>query len=582
MPPEELQEGELLLAEVEALHHAGVLAYPGRLRLTDRRIWFTPKGSYRLLGARSAEVPVAEVESVSSEGVDRLVRVNLRGDDQNKPLVLSGPGARVVQERLSAMLTEEEDSSAEFLAQERILVACSGQRRVGKWMASSGEVLITTERIRFRVSGVSRMVFGGSSFDCRIKDVQQLSLTGARRVLGITTSTDHYRLMAGQLGEIHGAIRAVQDHLLSGGNLMSLQVDRERALLHRGALATRGDATFTDRRVSFVPDALDRVASGAERVEVRLDNLITLQLTRTRNPRLRLSTAEKSIELSFEGQDARFDLMARRMAASPGPAEHSITGDYSEPESVKVAVFALWASRLPSNLDATSIFDPTVFVNSRGRAQPGWLAVSDRQAVWIPCRRPESGDDIVTLPLAQVERSQIKDPDDVGIRARIDGADIIFYPRAGAPRCREFWRLVDERLAALAKGDEDSGLHSLNRRETYRVKTFARDRTIIEARISNGVEEPIETEVSLLDMSMGGCAVQSVLQVPEGSKLELAIPQAESTRWIEAEVVYERPASGNEGWRLGLRFMPEDQAELEYLRSSWMEMQREIASQRVI
>jgi len=76
--------------------------------------------------------------------------------------------------------------------------------------------------------------------------------------------------------------------------------------------------------------------------------------------------------------------------------------------------------------------------------------------------------------------------------------------------------------------------------------------------------------------------VQSVMQVLGDAKLELGIPQSESTRWIEAEVVYERPASSNEGWRLGLRFMPEDQEELEYLRSSWMEMQREIASQRVL
>ena len=65
------------------------------------------------------------------------------------------------------------------------------------------------------------------------------------------------------------------------------------------------------------------------------------------------------------------------------------------------------------------------------------------------------------------------------------------------------------------------------------------------------------------------------------TRLELAIPQSDRTRWITAVVVYERAAESGDAMRVGIRFLPSGTAEEAYLRDSWMNMQRStIAAQR--
>jgi hypothetical protein len=271
--------------------------------------------------------------------------------------------------------------------------------------------------------------------------------------------------MSGSLGEIHGAIRSVQDHVRAGKRLADLSVSTVRVLVHRGPLATRGEAVFTERRFSFVPAGLDRMAGGAERIEIIYDTLQRIDFPRGGVKRLTLHVAEGNVSLSFEGHENVFERLVQRMATLPGPGELAVIDGYQDAGAVRARVLELWGSRLQPGASDAPFFEPAVYLNHHGVARSGWLLIQEKFASWIPASLPSEGGDVVVLPLGQVHRAGVQDVDSSQIHAEIEERAFSFYPRSGDPIRRAFWQHVDARKEKRKKKTEDSAIDVLNRRE---------------------------------------------------------------------------------------------------------------------
>jgi hypothetical protein len=81
---------------------------------------------------------------------------------------------------------------------------------------------------------------------------------------------------------------------------------------------------------------------------------------------------------------------------------------------------------------------------------------------------------------------------------------------------------------------------------------------------------------------MGGCAICIDEKLERADEIYFQIKDEHRARLIGAEIVYQRRVGQSSGFRLGIRFHPKNQGELEHLRSAWMEMQRHMAAQRVV
>ena len=85
-------------------------------------------------------------------------------------------------------------------------------------------------------------------------------LSGRRGQFVLRADGEEVVFTCGSQAELHGAIRLIQDHTTMGKPPEDIEIVLHKGYLHRGALAVSGFMVFTDRRFSFVPSGLDRLA----------------------------------------------------------------------------------------------------------------------------------------------------------------------------------------------------------------------------------------------------------------------------------------------------------------------------------
>ena len=583
-----IRDDEVTLAEVAGLFHEGLIATPGVVTLTDQRLFFVPKASYRnsptakLVGVKSVEFATSTIERAEIEGLSRILKVHAGG----RHYAFSGPKIRVVRDRIASMLVDIDASWADFRDNERVLSVTDAERPVGKLLSTEGQLVVSTERVRFRPSGVGGLVWREASFSCPISEIESMDLTGRRGQLSLRTKDEVYLVtcssLAGRssLAEVHGTIRSVQDHVSMGESLVTLEVTEHRVLVHRGALAIRGSAVVTGRRFSFIPAVLDRIAGGAERIEVLHSELLEIRMPPRVNRRLILGVEQGPVAVSFDNREGMFDHFIACLGAMPGVAERKITEDCETPKDVQTKVFRLWRERLPAVADKVELFEPAVYLNERGAAQPGWLSLRGRYGHWLPATHPETGAAVVTLPLRQVHRSEEQDPASSRVEFSIRGHRFCFVPRGGASVQREFWKITSRHRVGGERVVPEETLDDLNRRETYRVLPTTEPLPLILGQLHVEGKKPRILQGELVDFSMGGCGVVVADRVEDADELYLQVRGKNDARLIEAQVVYQRESFRPKGFRLGIRFLPADPVEVALLRSSWMEMQRLIAARR--
>lgn len=569
-------DNEFTLAEVEGLYHNGLIATPGLVTVTDQRLLFTPNAAYQLLGAKSVEVATSTIEEAEIEGLSRILKVHAGG----LQYAFSGPKIRVVRDRVASMLTDIDASWADFQDNERVLSVSDAQRPVGKLLATEGQLVVSTERVRFRPSGVGGLVWREASFSCPISEIESMELTGRRGQLSIRTKDAAYLVTCSSLSEVHGTIRSVQDHVSMGESLVTLEVTEHPVLVHRGALAIRGTAVVTGRRFSFIPAGLDRLAGGAERVEVLHNELLEIEMPPQVKRHLILGVEDESVVVGFDNREVMFDYLLARLSAGVGVAEAKLTEDCETRKDVQTKVFRLWRQHLPESVDKVEFFEPTVYLNERGAAQPGWLSLRGRYGYWLPATSPDTGAAVVTLPLRQIYRGEEQDPASSRIDFSIRGHEFCFIPRAGASVQQEFWKISSKHLLGRAKVVPEEILDDLNRRETYRVLPTDDPLPLMLGQVHVEGEEPRVLQGGLVDFSLGGCGLVVAERLEHADEVYLQIRGKNHTRLIEAQVIYQREIVQPKGFRLGIRFLPANPNEVATLRSSWMEMQRLIAARR--
>lgn len=571
-----IPDDEFTLAEVEGLYHDGLIATPGLVTVTDQRLLFTPNAAYELLGAKSVEFATNTIERAEIEGLNRILKVHAGG----RQYAFSGPKIHVIRDRVASMLVDVDASWADFQDNERVLSVSDAQLPVGKLLATEGQLVVSTERVRFRPRGVGGLVWREASFSCPISEIESMDLTGRLGQLSLRTKDAVYLVTCNSLPEVHGTIRSVQDHVSLGESLITLEVTEHRVLMNRGALAVRGTAVVTGRRFSFIPAGLDRLAVGAQRIEVLHNELLEIEMSPRVNRQLVLGVEDGPVAVRLDNREVVFDYLIARLSAGVGVAEAKLTEDCESREDVQTKVFRLWSEHLPEDVDKAEFFEPTVYLNERGAAQPGWLSLRGRYGYWLPATYPENGAAVVTLPLRQVYRGEEQDPASSRIDFSIRGHKFCFVPRAGASVQQEFWKITSPHLMGRARVVPEEILDDLNRRETYRVLPTDDPLPLILGQVHVEGKKPRILQGGLVDFSLGGCGVIVADRLEDADELYLQIRGKIHTRLIEAQVIYQRASVRPKGFRLGIRFLPANPSEVATLRSSWMEMQRLIAARR--
>jgi hypothetical protein len=571
-----IPDEEFTLAQVEGLYHDGLIATPGLVVITDRRLVFTPNAAYQLLGAKSVEFATNTIERAEIAGLNRILKVHAGGQQY----AFSGPKISVIRDRVASMLVDVDASWADFQDNERVLSVSDAQRPVGKLLATEGQLVVSTERVRFRPSGVGGLVWREASFSCPISEIESMDLTGRRGQLSLRTKDAVYLVTCNSLPEVHGTIRSVQDHISLGESLITLEVTEHRVLMNRGALAIRGAAVVTGRRFSFIPAGLDRLAGGAERIEVLHNELLKVEMPPRVNRQLVLEVEDRSVTVRLDNREVVFDYLIARLCAGVGVAEAKLTEDCESRKDVQTKVFRLWSEHLPEGVDKVELFEPAVYLNERGAAQPGWLSLRGRYGYWLPTTSPDTGAAVVTLPLRQVFRGEERDPASSRIDFSIRGHKFCFVPRAGASVQEEFWKITSRHRVGTPKVVPEETVDDLNRRETFRVLPTDEPLPLVLGQIHVEGKKPRIFQGGLVDFSLGGCGIVVADRLEDADELYLQVRGKTDARLIQAQVIYQRENVRPKGFRLGIRFHPANSIEVAVLRSSWMEMQRLIATRR--
>lgn len=181
--PAGIADDETVIEEVDTLLMYGPLAWNVGVVLTDRRLVARPTSALeRLAGASGVEFALSDVTKVVWSGLQRQVTFEL---ESGRRVRLTGGGARVLHARVSALRSADQGSSravvaqaARFLPGERVLVSGAVDAVVQDPLWASGQVQLTTLRLRFEPSrGVQSLLVSSRPVELPLSELAGLRVT---------------------------------------------------------------------------------------------------------------------------------------------------------------------------------------------------------------------------------------------------------------------------------------------------------------------------------------------------------------------------------------------------------------------
>ena len=179
--PLDIAADEAVIAELDAYLLRGLMAWHVRLTLTDRRAQFRATHRLeRLAGARGDAFYISELKEVSWSRVKQQLTITL----ESRTLQLSGGESHIIFQHLNNILDPEAELGEEisgtwaFVPGERLLLQGNVDVVVRDPLWASGEIQLTTSRIRFKPGrGVQRLLVSGKPVEIALEDIDGIRIS---------------------------------------------------------------------------------------------------------------------------------------------------------------------------------------------------------------------------------------------------------------------------------------------------------------------------------------------------------------------------------------------------------------------
>ncbi len=179
--PLDIAPDESVVAELDTLLLRGLMAWHIRFTLTNIRAQLrTTSRLEQLAGAKGTGFYVDEVEDLSWSRVTQQLTIKLR----SRTLRLSGGEVWDVYQHLKSLVAPEETQARAmaalrtFLPGERLLYEGTVDVVVRDPLWATGEIQLTTERLRFKPGGgMQRLLLSGKPVEIRLADIEGMRIT---------------------------------------------------------------------------------------------------------------------------------------------------------------------------------------------------------------------------------------------------------------------------------------------------------------------------------------------------------------------------------------------------------------------
>lgn len=476
----EWNDGEHVLAEGDCMMMRGPAGFPGRLYLTNERIFYEPTRLQRVLGVQSHFIPLKNITETERRALDGRVRIHAR----RQVLEFDGAGVRAVWERLQTELGEDTSS---FRRDERVVADLPGEWFLGDRLAVGGQVLLTQRQVKFTPRAIERLL-ARDDLQVFFDEVESFKLEEGKHRIDIHLRGGAvHRLGGPAVGPIYAALVTARTRREVGLPADEGHFEVWSGELLRPPLSHDARFVLTSHHLFVVVDgALDALAglpwiSGLPLAKVdRIDRRGGVE------KRLTVTTGDGSVQFHTE----RFDLFYDQLLLCAGEAA-SFVAPTALREGVGEAllgqILGPWAEiGLREQLGATVLLlSPALGTSPTGHSRRGFLLVGEEQIAFVPEEGPASGDGPWIFAIATMPRAVGGSLADE-VRFVLKGGRYRFHCAGGVLTHRAFWESLGEvqaererrRIAALPPGEEDEEdeeeeeprERDSNRRTSYRMK----------------------------------------------------------------------------------------------------------------
>ena len=511
----------------------------GQVVLTTGSVTFQPNAMRVRLGIKPWSIPNTSIKKTEMHGSVAVFLV----EGVDDPRRISGTGARIVQERLAAMLSD--GAGGRFAPDERVLLHAAATVEINPLLHAIGEVTVTTHRVRFRANRVDRLVWPDVEFEHPSSEITGIDVCGIRPGIEVRTATRQTRFVGDVLPAMYAALRRNVEMAAGTAGGAGLDLKVWPGVLHRGPLYHAGALVHTAERLAFVATGLfDSLAGTPTVTEIALADITGMARRGRFEHRIEVDTATERMTVGTKDVDGSFNQLVAWLArGAPGPVRLS-----SEPPTASIAevneLLVPWRPRVTLP-DHPKRFMPAVCLTGSIVATVGWIVVSDDAMIWLPGRTPEEGAQPLTLPLARAKFVWTPNSDEV----RVDVAGEPY--RWVTARQREFKAMMfaDVERAREIADRANAG----NRRRSFRVDLFDPSSSPITVQIQcSGSEEPLDCRIA--NISAGGCSLRLVRPVDPATRLRVGLSESPRIPQVGGKLANYRDAGGGSGWVGGIAF----------------------------
>jgi hypothetical protein len=565
--------GERVLLQGQAEFFVNnVMAVRGELTLTDLRLRFLPGlGIEQLLwNTTQLDARLDEIESWTLEGLRRRLHATIDGES----IVIGGPLTPELFNHLEALLG---DPDVTFSAEEVVLERWEVQLRRGP-IAHPGELQFTPTFVYFKPTGLLDAMVGVKDIKFPVEDMTRLSIRGwPERKLLVRAGHEVYAFALPNIQErfdsFQSLVRDRQYQLAVGAG--STHAPRYQACLDSWTntvgyahgeqiilsafvteLLGEGEIRFgwlllLRTRLLFLPTG--GPASREKQLEIAIENMCRLD----GGPR----SPQDQILMSTEQGNVRYLISDREGVVEDFWSQcrsptRILAWDTMGPRSLSRILGKCTFVRITSHGDVVVDMSPGLtFEHESGVA----LVLPGQPGTSVPL------DTWVTIEIGQ--REGIYQLDSKIIRS-------IATPLEGVVPNPEQTHLL------IAK--YPSELRVYNQREGYRVTTQFELRAQQLAQTADGgswMATGMSFPCTVVDLSIGGCAMETVQEMLEGERVSLNLPLLDQWVEIRGTCVHQGPSqSEGDCARYGLEFRELSMAQEDILHKAVMSMQREAMS----
>ena len=554
-------QGELFVNEL--------IGVRGELTLTDRRLRFAPGlGLEQLIwNTTSLDAPLTAIEGWELKGMRRRLHVTIDGEAQ----IIGGPLAPQLYNSLEALIGDTENTLS---ADEIVVDTWEVSLRRGP-VAHVGQLEFTPTHVHFKPTGLIDALVGVKPFEFAISDITRLSVRGwPEKKLIIRAGHEVFAFTMGDVSERFDDIK-------------SLVRDRNYQLAVRG-------------RADFEPRYQATLDSWTSRVEYQLGEQIVfssfamdafsesevrfgwLLLLRTRVLFLPLggpASREKCVQIPIEeicrldgGPRSRQDQIL--LSCNEGRLRYLI----SEREG---GVEDFWSQcRSPTRILAWETLGPRSTARVMGKCRfirimshgetvvdlsPGMTVEHDAGVAIVLPGEPGTSVPLDTWVTVEIGQSEgIYQIDSKVVRVTITPLEGVIPNPANTH---------------LLIVSYPPSLRVYNQRESYRVVTEFQLRANRLAQTADGgswMSTGMSFPCNVVDISMGGCAIETTHDIAHGDRVSLSLPLLD--QWVEIRATCVRSAAlydTENTHRYGLEFRELSMAQEDILHKAVMTLQRE-------